>query len=1155
MKKHSLLVLLISLCSISLHSYAQSADTHVNRALEQVVENEKLQPTDVNFVITDETKSTATGGVHIYYRQLVNGIEVVGTESGVHLDRNGLVLTQNNRFVSNASNRAANGNSPAMNAVQAVQSAASQLGYSVSESLTVLNSKNTLSQETLLSKGGISRTEIPAKLVYHISDDNQLLLSWDLSIHEISGKNWWSVRVDANNGQILDQDNWIDSCNLSHDHSDHSEEAQVLDFHSNLYDIPNYGEVSASGDLYEVFALPAESPYFANRTIVKNPADALASPFGWHDTNGVAGAEFTVTRGNNVRAYEDGDNPGFSPDGGPSLDFTGYPFNQNYTNANQYESAAITNLFYWNNIIHDVLFQYGFDEESGNFQELNYGGLGLGSDSVDAEAQDGSGTCNANFGTPPDGGNPRMQMYICGNKDGDFDNLVIIHEYGHGVSNRLTGGPSQSGCLGGQEQMGEGWSDYLGVVMTIEPGDMAADRRAVGTYLTNAGPTGNGIRSFPYSTDMSINPHTYDDIKTEVAPHGVGSVWAMMLWELTWALVDEHGIDNDIYNFTGDVNQDAGNVQALALVMEGMKLQPCNPGFVDGRDAIFAADIALYGGANECTIWDAFAKRGLGLSADQGSVASKTDGTEAFDTPSGTATFTAPNDVCEGSVVLTDLGGGSPFGGVYSGPGVTDDGNGATYSFDPNAAGVGVHSITYTVPNGTCSVASNDSDSIEVIGVGPGPVTVGDTDVCQGDEATVSATPNDPSNVIYWYDASAGGNFLFEGEDYTFNPVVNTTVYAQERPPGPASKLVVSEMNFEAPDRLELQNVGDAFDYTGYTVAVSEQPYTDINTINPTPQTLGNMGADSVVDWTDESGASNYWGSNIWWGGGSNGWVIIIDDAGNVVESVFWNLSEAEIATLDVTINGFNITGADVEFLGDGANLSSSCNTASSFRRIGDTDTGDDFTDACESADFGTPNAEIGDVSGFLGCLSLRSPADVTVTLDTQDPTIANCPTDQTEIIDAGAQFTIPDYTVGVTATDNCTDTPVITQSPASGVQVGVGVTVVTITATDAAGNDIDCTFNLTIEELILGTDDILLDAGINMFPNPTTGDITLVNNSSQQLVSIVFNDVNGRTIQRVDLSEAGLETQISIEGFATGMYFAKINSETGTIVKRIIKE
>jgi len=384
-------------------------------------------------------------------------------------------------------------------------------------------------------------------------------------------------------------------------------------------------------ECYEVIALPFESPFFSARTIETNSADPVASPFGWHDTNGAAGAEFTTTRGNNVNSYEDGDNPGYQPDAGSDLDFIGYPFSEFYSNANQFEDAAITNLFYWNNVIHDLLFFYGLDEAGGNFQETNYSGVGNGSDSVNAEAQDGSGTCNANFGTPPDGANPRMQMFVCGDRDGDYDNLVIVHEYGHGVSNRLTGGPNNTGCLGNTEQMGEGWSDYLGAIMTMLPGANAEDPRPVGTFLFGQGPNGGGIRPFPYSTDFAVNPQTYDDIKTAAVPHGVGSVWASTLWEVTWELIGEHGWDADIYNFTGDVNQDAGNVQALALVMEGMKLQPCSPGFVDGRDAIFAADQAIYGGANECLLWDAFARRGLGLSADQGSSNSRADGTEAFD--------------------------------------------------------------------------------------------------------------------------------------------------------------------------------------------------------------------------------------------------------------------------------------------------------------------------------------------------------------------------------------------------------------------------------------------------------------------------------------------------------------------------------------------
>src|SRR5690606_27045595 len=124
-----------------------------------------------------------------------------------------------------------------------------------------------------------------------------------------------------------------------------------------------------------------------------------------------------------------------------------------------------------------------------------------------------------------------------------------------------------------------------------------------------------------------------NSIKTAAVPHGVGSVWAVMLWDLTWALIDEYGFDADIYNGTG------GNNIAMTLVVEALKLQPCSPGFVDGRDAILEADFLLYGGANQCLIWDVFARRGLGVSASQGSSGSTNDGVEAFDTPSAEAEF------------------------------------------------------------------------------------------------------------------------------------------------------------------------------------------------------------------------------------------------------------------------------------------------------------------------------------------------------------------------------------------------------------------------------------------------------------------------------------------------------------------------------------
>lgn len=1151
MKSITRLTLLAICCLFSIQLMAQSGVAQINQYLDQKRENNLLTSHDVQWEITDQHVSSTSGIHHIYFRQLLNGLAVYGTESGIHLLPNGEVLHANDRFIANTAGRSGGNATPSLTAIQAVQAAASQLNYNISGSLNILERKSNAAQETLISKGGISKSDIPAKLTYQLNENDQLVLAWDLSIHSVQNDTeWFSLRVDASNGTIIDKINWIQSCSFEHDHSDHGDE--VLDYNANLYDIPNYKELVATNaagcsECYQAFVMPIESPYYGVNTNAMTPADLTASPFGWHDTDGVAGAEFTVTKGNNVDAYEDGNNPGYQPDGGATLDFTGYPFSQIYSGANQYEDAAITNLFYWNNIIHDVMYQYGFDAASGNFQENNYGNGGAGSDSVNAEAQDGSGTCNANFGTPPDGSNPQMQMYICGDKDGDYDNLVIVHEYGHGISNRLTGGPGASGCLGNSEQMGEGWSDYFGAVMTIEPGDMGTDSRGVGTYLFGQGPGGGGIRSFPYSTDFGVNPMTYDDIKTQSVPHGVGSVWATMLWDLTWALIDEYGWDPNIYNFTGDPAQDAGNVVALALVIEGLKLQPCSPGFVDGRDAILAADVAIYGGANECIIWDAFAARGLGLSADQGSSGSRSDGTEAFDTPSGLAAFTAPADLCLSDGVQTGLGGGTPFGGIYTGPGVTDDGNGSTYSFDPAAAGVGVHTIMYEVMAGTCSVASTATDDIEVLAVPNSPVTTGAMDVCVGDNVTVTAVPDDPTNVIRWFDSETNGNFLFEGTDYTFNPTTNTTVWAQENPPGPLSQLVISEITLETPDRLEIQNVGVATDYSGYTIAVSEQPYTNINAINPNQNTLSMMGQDSVIDFNDDGGAG-YWGSNIWWGTGETGWIIIVDDAGNVAESVFWGFSAAQIATLNVTIGGFNITAANLDWTGPGASFATVC--SGSFQRNGETDTNADWSGVCETASYGVPNENIG--LGFTGCLAERT--ETIVTVDAEDPSVT-CPANTTENTPVGVPFTLPDYTPLASATDNCTGTaPVLTQSPASGTQVGPGVTVITITATDAAGNASDCTFEVDVVE-ILGVNDNVLSNQIQLYPNPTQGDLILINSGTELLVKATIIDVNGRIIETFDLRNAGAETSMSVESLSTGMYFVQIESESTSIVKQIVKQ
>jgi len=175
--------------------------------------------------------------------------------------------------------------------------------------------------------------------------------------------------------------------------------------------------------------------------------------------------------------------------------------------------------------------------------------------------------------------------------------------------------------------MGEGWSDFFTLVTTVKGDEDGTERSGIGTYVGREPTNGNGIRAFPYSTDLSQDPETFNSVPTAAIPHGVGKVWASMLWDMYWAMVDEHGFDTDL------INGEGGNNMAVRLVTEGLKFTACNPGFVDGRDGILEADQFLYGGANSCIIWSAFARRGLGENASQGDTNEQGDGIADFNAP------------------------------------------------------------------------------------------------------------------------------------------------------------------------------------------------------------------------------------------------------------------------------------------------------------------------------------------------------------------------------------------------------------------------------------------------------------------------------------------------------------------------------------------
>lgn len=769
-------------CAFGFLSYAQTTQERIRTYFEKEEQSLGLTKADYrDFEIKNEHSSSQFDISYAYAHQQYQGVTIYNAIANFAFNSNEFRMT-GNRFVSDIASRV-NTTSASISKTDAIYKAAVELGITTSAEVDIQKTKDAQGKNVFVASE-ISSELIPVSLCYTL-DGEDLKLAWDLSL--LYGSNWWSVRVDATTGEIINQNDWMVSCTFgevgtcnSHSHATAPEVASQV-----MMPAP-----PPSTDAYRVLEIPTESPNHGPDVLVTGPSDAIASPFGWHDDDGAAGEEYTITRGNNVYASEDtnDDNqPGYSPDGGATLNFD-FVWNLQQS-AQGFWDPAITNLFYMNNIMHDVFYHYGFDEAGGNFQENNYGNGGAQSDYVNADAQDGSGTNNANFGTPPDGSNPRMQMYIwtasgtpkivqinaptsiqgdysgevasfgpglplipitgdfvlvddgvgdgsdgCepiingaalngniavirrGNcsfvdkvvaaeaegaiaviivnntgglmtmggtdpgigipavmvtaldgenfideldlgitvngslgdfgpfdRDSDLDNGVIAHEYGHGISNRLTGGPSAAGCLGNDEQMGEGWSDWCALITTIEPGDLATDGRGIGTYSDGQPINGQGIRPAPYSTNFQINSFTYASTNNASIsqPHGIGFIWCTMLWDLTWALIDLHGFDNDIYYGVG------GNNIAMHLIMNGMKLQACSPGFIDGRDAILAADQMLYNSQHQCLIWDVFAKRGLGFSADQGSSNDRSDQTAAFDLPPAIDNLTEATVSCE----------------------------------------------------------------------------------------------------------------------------------------------------------------------------------------------------------------------------------------------------------------------------------------------------------------------------------------------------------------------------------------------------------------------------------------------------------------------------------------------------------------------------
>jgi extracellular elastinolytic metalloproteinase len=310
--------------------------------------------------------------------------------------------------------------------------------------------------------------------------------------------------------------------------------------------------------------------------------------------------------------------------------------------------AARANLFAMHNRMHDWSYHLGFTEQTFNLQKDNFGRGGLGNDHEQGNAQAGGVTGgpasgfaardNANQITPNDGTAAITNMYLwqpiaagfyapC--VDGDFDMSVIGHEYTHAISNRMVAGPN-AGLSGAQAgAMGESWSDLDAMEILNEYGFVpVADENpyAVGPYVT--GDKRAGIRNY----GMNASPLNYSDVGYDFVcnavtcplltqVHADGEIWSATNFAIRQAMIARYGAGTPATQAAcadglTPVGSCPGNRRWIQLVFDAWLLMAAgNVSMLDARDAMLAADMIRFGGANQDLLSNVFASRGFGENA------------------------------------------------------------------------------------------------------------------------------------------------------------------------------------------------------------------------------------------------------------------------------------------------------------------------------------------------------------------------------------------------------------------------------------------------------------------------------------------------------------------------------------------------------------
>ena len=298
--------------------------------------------------------------------------------------------------------------------------------------------------------------------------------------------------------------------------------------------------------------------------------------------------------------------------------------------------TAVAGVFGLHNRLHDWTYQLGFTEENANLQQDNAGVGGVDRDREVGYVQTGAltggyptylGRNDANQVTLQDGLPAISSLYLfqpvaarwygpC--VDGALDPTVVAHEYAHAVTSRMVGGPDGGLTSPHGRAVGEAWSDLLAAEYLLEYGGTGPDGSrptAIGAYV--AGDRTRGVRAYP----LGVSPLNLTNALDE-DPLGVaGEIWSAVNWDIRAALTEKYDaefpstdavLQRTCANGVRSPSACPGNRRWVQLVLDSLLLQQGDLSMLDARDALLAADLMRFGGADVDDLWRSFALRGLG---------------------------------------------------------------------------------------------------------------------------------------------------------------------------------------------------------------------------------------------------------------------------------------------------------------------------------------------------------------------------------------------------------------------------------------------------------------------------------------------------------------------------------------------------------------